>query len=558
MTQAFSIAEDAKSRALQLLSRPASDALNEILGMSHPAEFVQSLPMDDFFRLVKRIGPDDALPILQSASVEQWQYLLDLDIWRRDLPDTGKTLEWLARLARADAARFSRWVTDDQAGLVSLALIRSADILVKENQDDADVPPGYVTFDGSFYIKPREGDAEAPVMDLLRILARADIASYADLLFSLPGILPAETEEELYRLRSSRLAEYGFPPVEEALAVYAPLSPDALSSGEPPALPGRLLAADERSLVPVSPWSDIGDFPFFSRAMEKIADPVSEDRIRLEFATLCNTIISAGSFADVEDFEHLRRVGRKAAGSINIALEYRFGERADDAARLLATTPLSNVFRVGYGLILKQGLRAKRFVKEGWFASQGKTIHYWGETRASMLAPLLLPRPFFFNPLADAEPRPFERLDDLKSVEKLLSHLEALDRMLSRLTRLTGDEAAQGLPAHETFHPALFNRWAFHLLGKEPSFALLAPGQARAFFRLLRKGEKKPPYRMEAGRKEFLDEFLKSLKTAEQDQQSTLQEALSVVWDEFRVEYENVSAADLRARWSKYLLIAEA
>jgi len=46
---------------------------------------------------------------------------------------------------------------------------------------------------------------------------------------NLPCYISNETEEELYRLRTNRLAEYGFASFEEALAVYAPLDPSVLS-----------------------------------------------------------------------------------------------------------------------------------------------------------------------------------------------------------------------------------------------------------------------------------------------------------------------------------------
>jgi len=92
-----------------MLSRPGGDLLRAILEMDQPEAFVRSLPPDDFFRMVKRIGEEDALPALAAASDEQWQYLLDLETWRRDSLDAPKTLAWLGRLARANATRLAEY-----------------------------------------------------------------------------------------------------------------------------------------------------------------------------------------------------------------------------------------------------------------------------------------------------------------------------------------------------------------------------------------------------------------------------------------------------------------
>ncbi len=58
---------------------------------------------------------------------------------------------------------------------------------------------------------------------MLHHLAGMDHSIYQGVLFESTSILPAETEEELFRRRSVRLAEKGFLPYDEALAIYKPL-----------------------------------------------------------------------------------------------------------------------------------------------------------------------------------------------------------------------------------------------------------------------------------------------------------------------------------------------
>ena len=80
-----------------LFSMTGRDALNRILEQNYPRRFVQRMVPIDFFWLIKKIGEDDALPILKLASPEQWQYLLDMELWRGDRIDPDQISLWLER-----------------------------------------------------------------------------------------------------------------------------------------------------------------------------------------------------------------------------------------------------------------------------------------------------------------------------------------------------------------------------------------------------------------------------------------------------------------------------
>jgi hypothetical protein len=209
---------------------------------------------------------------LAAASGEQWQYLLDLETWRRDSLDASKTLVWLECLARANAARLAEWLFSEQGDLVSLILLRRAHVLFRDEEGQWDVPSGYVSLDGAFYIKAADPVEAQLLENFLRVLARGNDEAYWALLFNLSSYLPAETEEELYRLRSARLAEYGFPPFEEALAVYAPLEPSALKVEAKPLLPGALALDEEKDLIPVASFFNIEDFGFLKETLGRLTD----------------------------------------------------------------------------------------------------------------------------------------------------------------------------------------------------------------------------------------------------------------------------------------------
>ena len=514
---------------------------------------VQSLPPDDFFWLIKRIGADDALAVLQKASTEQWQYLLDLEIWAKDVLDAQKTLAWIDRLRRADAARLAAWAFEEQSALVSLALLRKTEIIFKEEEDEGDVPPGYFTLDGSFYIKTWDSSEVQLVEDFLRVLAGTDYSSCRALLLQLASVSPAETEEELYRMRSGRLAEQGFAPFEEALEVYAPLDVNALQTEAKPLLPGALVEAEKKNLVPSASLSGIKNFELLNDAMGMITDPLEADRVRLEFAALCNKLIAADAFSCIDDYENLLRVGRQAAGYLHIVTEMLCGGKPREAAQLLRDHSLATIFRVGFGFALKLQWRARRWLGQNWSAQIGKGPDFWGTPWSDALAGLLFPRPLYFErSRPDREYRHFESVEELRETEALLDQAEALDRMLARLTRVEASALANNC---EKFYPLLFNRWARHLLDLEPSFAPLSRAQAIEFFSILRRGETSVPYTMERYRGVFLNEFLQGAAGLDAKTTLSLRAALNEIWQAFCREYENIRSADLDARWSPYLLI---
>ncbi len=93
-------------RLRDLVSLPGSQIVNRILDAEHPGDFIQELPCEDFFWLVKKVGEEGSLALLELTSVDQWQYLLDLEIWEKDRLDISHTSHWMTLLQQADCREF--------------------------------------------------------------------------------------------------------------------------------------------------------------------------------------------------------------------------------------------------------------------------------------------------------------------------------------------------------------------------------------------------------------------------------------------------------------------
>ena len=96
------LVESVTKAAREGFSLSGSVALDRILALENPEEFVRNMAHVDFYWLVKKIGEEDALPVLQMASAEQWEFLLDLELWQKDRLDLRQATAWMGHLLQAD------------------------------------------------------------------------------------------------------------------------------------------------------------------------------------------------------------------------------------------------------------------------------------------------------------------------------------------------------------------------------------------------------------------------------------------------------------------------
>ncbi|MCU0853288.1 MAG: DsrE family protein, partial [Thermoplasmata archaeon] len=104
--------------------------------------------------------------------------------------------------------------------------------------------------------------------------------------------------------------------------------------------------------------------------------------------------------------------------------------------------------------------------------------------------------------------RDFAGADDLTRASRALMGLIALDGLMDALTKdkpLAPEDS--GREELTCFH-LLLTFWARRRLGLEPGFAAIDPGEARAFFAILREGETAPPYQMARFREVFINDML--------------------------------------------------
>jgi len=529
--------------------------VDRILGSDKPRELVESLPSEDFFWLIKKVGVDDCLPVLELASEEQWQYVLDLEIWKRDRVDLEETSSWIGRLLEADPRRLVKWLFGEGQALAFYHVSKSIEVIILEPDDEVfDIPEGFFSLDGVFYIRARDPKYREQAEELIRALAKEDFTRYHSFLQGLAGLVPGETEEGMYRMRNVRLAEHGFLPYEEALSAYAPLDPQELENESIPALSALMVDKEIRDLIPVSPLHQTGMANLLTDTVQGMTDHLLLDRIRLEFAGLCNQILSADGI-HVDEVDDLVRVSRKVGRLLNLGLERVCGRDTLKAEGLLQQHTLLSIYRVGIGLCLKVKWEAERWVTGSWFQRQGLHPSFWGEDWGSLLSGLLGRIPRLYTGFHEGEEyKDFEWVTELSETLQAVRGMMVLDSLVEQLTnRFPMDEDLLQSP-EATFHPLLFNLWGRMMLGLAPGVAGISLAQARELFEKLRGTAKEPPYDMSPFEDAFIKDFSSYTTISDPDTVTHLGETLSAVWRAFSEEYAWIS--DLDGTTTKFITIA--
>jgi len=479
-----------------ILALPPDKVLDRIMTSSEPIPLVHSFPEEDLYYLINDIGPEDSLSLLAMASDKQLDFIFDSETWDRDRIDVKSVTRWLNLLLQADARRSIHWLVRERTEFIEYYLNKSLEVVIREHdQDPSDFGDRFFTMDDTFYVRILEDPlAEAAddftdkmrkdtIRRFLTDLAAVDYFSFQKLLMESVSVIPAETEEENYRLRNVRLAEKGFLPFEEAVGVYQPLDAHDLT-GMPQKEAAR--ATVDKLSAPVSfyPLKVMAEGNLFSDALKRIRSDRVTQRLQSEFAGLCNQIIVADQ-RKIRTKEQLKSAVDKAAGYLTIGLGRILSEAdtagSQEAAKRLQTATLSDIFRVGFGMAVHLKRRAEQWQKEAWFEKAGLPLSFWGEEWLGTLGGLLVKKPLFFDHYRTGELyREFASMEDIQTTASVLEEIIACDDLLSRISiEITVRYR------YMTHKSLILTQWARHFLGLSEAFGPIPIDRFKEFFNVL-------------------------------------------------------------------------
>jgi hypothetical protein len=313
-----------------------------------PELLIPRLPEAELCFTAKAVGLGDAETLLAYATPEQIVACVDLDAFRGDLPDLPAFTAWMECFAGAGEETLLRSIHAIDPEMLVLWLREQVEVVAKPNEEGWEPPVGAVTLEGQFYLCARRTDDDlAPLLEALHLLFQKDYWLYFRLLQGTQWELESDTQEFAARWRTGRLQDLGFPPREEALAIYAHLRPEARAAVPDAA---RALERGERELparLPRLP-AELERRHSVFRAVEQLGE--EERRVFFgAFVSLANAVAVADSMP-LGDPESIPAAIEKAAALTSRGLDFVATERTLDPTAVLRRLPLDHLFRVGANL----------------------------------------------------------------------------------------------------------------------------------------------------------------------------------------------------------------
>lgn len=413
-------------------------------------ELVPELPIQSFVTITRKLRDEQRLDlVLPHASPEQIVGIFDLDAWQQDRLEHARAREWLDKIAAAyqdaDAPRgalvellhatdVELWILANAHATAIAELEPGDDEQRMQVLEDMNALQTWDTPDGFFIVG-------VPPDELGNMTLRVLDAVYADsmvegrkLVSAIKWSLFSELEEELLRWRKGRLADLGFPSLEQAMQLLRPLGHDAVMGrdGSAPE-PRRSGLPETLGAVPAlrSEGKDL-----LRRVMEVLDEAEYDVRVR-EFLLLANALMAAQRF-EPGDEAMQRRAIEQVRATLNLACELLVArEQPEDPEGFLAArvsgVGLHKLFRYGYAPLDKLRKAALALHKAGQVSLRevGSLLDRpWGPTLAALarwLPELAIESASGRSP--SGATRPLRSIADIARATALIGEAEALARL---------------------------------------------------------------------------------------------------------------------------------
>lgn len=488
------------AQQVKILKQDGQTALSSLLDAPAPATLIQSFPEQDLYYLMNKVGADDFIPVLSMASSDQWEYILDVDTWDGDRIDIDTMTQTFDLLFQADPQRLLRWAVTQKTSFFEYYLSKNLSVTIREHDDP---PPSdfddYITIDDKFYfrfpLKPKlkKYDNELPqaqdhqpawelIEKMIKSLAEMDLSVYHGLLQETMGLLPAEAEEEQFRLKTNRLAEKGFLPAHEAIGIYQPVDDESLRKRP------KKLESDKSRIdpdIPLPPQFFTGfldDEDYFVKTLREF-DPETSLELESELAALINKVISADKIKlkTRTDIEHAIL---KTCNYLNLGLEIltRGNYSLSVAQNVIEDRFLEDIFRTGSREGIRIKTKAMDWFRHSFMNSRNLPLSFLDEYFLGVIGGLMIERPMFFDPQAGPDLyRDFKSLKDVNKTIHSLDQIIAIDSLLKQFD-IDIQTFNQGILTYKTM---ILTLWAKNRLNLPENLEPILTQEFRPFFKEL-------------------------------------------------------------------------
>ncbi len=394
------------------------------------------------------------MDLISLTTAEQFQYLLDLEFWKKDELNPEKILHWMELLLESGEERVIQFIHTSDPEFIGLLLNKFLKVATADGDpiETSDRIPAF-TLDQYYFIRFKEKAARSVFIPFLQTLYRVDEEGYRRLMEALIVELDSEMEEIGYRFRNARMRDYGFPDFEEALEIYRFVNPDFLTPEKSSSVT-RIPGGTEKISPPFYLTFQAEGF-FLSSVLSRIDDPQEQNRIKIELAALSNKAMVAEPI-DIFEIDEMKRVTRKVFHYLNLGLQYLRRSKAE--------------------LILK----------EPWFSGNRENLNFLDPPHLEKVEGVLRKRPVLYR---DGIPEDYKSLQDFRETKTLLEMVEAVTRFLGEKLHVYPQRLKE-LDQEVTLSTIFLTAWANQILKGTFQFEPIERDQLKNLFsRIFEKDE---------------------------------------------------------------------
>jgi hypothetical protein len=357
---------DAAAQLAYLLAAPRREWERLVAMSHHPIPLVDAIPPQELWLTLQEVGGSEAMTLFGHASVEQVQFCLDVEGWRKDRWDSDATFEWVRLIAACGPEKIVRFFREHDAHFIALILKRWISIYIRESTDE-DVTTSIAwprddaphTLDGVYYFQVADERIDQWLRPMLDTYGRADLEGLHLLLKALLGVMSSEQEELAFEHRGRRLADSGFPAFDTAIEIY-----HRFRVLDAALLLRRTAAVGDNIRAPIVPQALVAapcEDCFFAEVWKGL-DPLWQEQVERELVRVANALV----IADGHRFnaEVIHRSMRKAVAYLNVGLETLSGGAVSDAVALVESYWIRSIFQMGFTRIMMLSDHAKQWMAD--------------------------------------------------------------------------------------------------------------------------------------------------------------------------------------------------
>jgi len=420
--------------AAELMKVPAKKRLELILQRSDAASVVAAMEVRDYYFSVMEIGPDDALPLLALANVEQLIHLFDLEWWEADRVKVSRAIEWLERIEKANERNLLEWLYKVDFEL--LAILFKKWIRVQLMPDDTDpveareqLPRN--TIDDVYFWEPLYPQYEDLINRMLSLLFEAHPGFYRELMNAAIWALDPEMEEDAYRFHRGRMEDQAIPDFYDALEVCRGIGLREIKADKQP-----FESPSEEFRPPAFALALIPEGDLLDRALQEVRRKSSLDLVQMELASLANKVIVADRLPP-EEPEMLRRAVEKTVACVNLGLELLSHGDFAVAVSAVENIYLEQLFRLAQTEIGKLRNRLLELLRDGWLSRWPEGIRCLDREWLERAELLIRRTPKLLRPASTAGARSgedfFRRESDLLEAGRFIESVSRIGRLYAAL-----------------------------------------------------------------------------------------------------------------------------